>query len=342
MQDLKWFRQTLATLKRDASGLPSGAQFVAQIVPGTSHRLAVDGHGNVCFLFSSIDTPTGSRPSLRLAHAKIDFNVNCSIWTEQGDVKSGAFTLIATEGLSDLESEALLGVASASIALSGPQPTHEELRRTLNAIVDLLQRLRAQPTHSVSGLFGELLVIHEAADASAAVDAWRTSESSKYDFAIGELRLDAKTTRSRNREHEVTYEQCNPPDGLVGVFASVLLDEIGNGTSIANIVEAIEDRLAGQARQVTKLRETVFSTLGRSIDAYDLTRFDLAAARAQLRYFETQGIPAIRPSLPTGVSGLRFRSNLDMATAVPSPTSLGLNAKCLRILPPAKSLSWRH
>jgi hypothetical protein len=57
----------------------------------------------------------------------------------------------------------------------------------------------------------------------------------------------------------------------------------------------------------------VADTLGNTLPAAMSWRFDLSLAQSSLLFFEAAGIPAVRPPLPSGISAMRFVSDLSQA-----------------------------
>jgi hypothetical protein len=179
----------------------------------------------------------------------------------------------------------------------------------VDRLVDLIQRLARPPRRALVGLAGELLVIRAAADPSAAVRAWRVDQDERYDFAVGNLRLDAKATTTDRRVHEVSFEQANPPPGTMGILVSFIVQPSGGGFSLADLLSDIEARV--QARDlILKLRTVVADTLGRDMLSALGWSFDLARATSSARSYDVSTIPAIRPPLPADVSGVRFLVDL--------------------------------
>ncbi len=159
------------------------------------------------------------------------------------------------------------------------------------------------------GLAGELLVIRAATDPASAVRAWRADHDERHEFAVGSLRLDAKVTTAERRTHAVSFEQANPPPGTTGILATFVIQPSAGGLSLSELISEIEARIALHDL-VLKLRTVVAATLGRDMQSALGRSFDLARATASMRMYDMSVIPAIRPPLPAGVSGVRFLAEL--------------------------------
>jgi hypothetical protein len=100
------------------------------------------------------------------------------------------------------------------------------------------------------------------------------------------------------------------------LLATANVDAAGGGTSLAELLSLIESRLAADHRAIAKLWTVVGSTLGETLPAALEWRFDLAAMDASLAFYDSVSIPAIRPPMPSGLSGIRFVSDFRGVPAV--------------------------
>ena len=121
--------------------------------------------------------------------------------------------------------------------------------------------------------------------------------------------MDVKATSTGRRSHEISFEQANPPEGTRGFFASIWIETAGGGTTLSDLLARIEARLRQQSVSVSKLRSVVAETLGNGLPTALNTRFDVQLARSSLLLYEAAAVPAVRPTLPVGISGLRFTSD---------------------------------
>jgi hypothetical protein len=183
-------------------------------------------------------------------------------------------------------------------------------------MVELFQKLQRPARRSLTGLVGEACLILFAADANAAIAAWRVDPDERFDFVTENLRLDVKASSVRRRSHEITFEQANAPGGTCAIFASICVEPAGGGCSLSELVGMIEERSTGNSGAVSKLRTVIADTLGNTLPAAMSWRFDLPVAKSSLQLFEAAEIPALRPPLPSGISAIRFVS--DFSASQPS------------------------
>ena len=177
-------------------------------------------------------------------------------------------------------------------------------------LVDLFQRLERPSSRSVTGLFGELYAIHASTSPATAVDAWHSAIDDRFDFSIGDVRLEVKASSTRQRAHSFSLEQCTPPPATLGILLSLFVETSGGGLSLLELVERIERHLDGNLDLILKLQETVAEGLGATAATALSMRFDEDLARSSLQVYELIAIPAVRDGVPSEVSQVRFRSDI--------------------------------
>ena len=291
-----------------AAATPEGGFRVCRVPGRPAYYIGRDATGAASFLVSA--PGPGRTVPLRLAGIEARFALACAVAEPGQEQRTETLTAILCT-LRDAGTEAYFAsVADLLMGVLGDAPTLAAVADAVGHLVELFQRLRTPPRKSLVGLVGELVVIHAAKDAAAAVAAWRSDPLERYDFAIGDLRLEAKASATRRRTHSFSMEQANPPEGIIGILASMLIEQAGGGTSVAETLRSIEARLPAHAA-VMRLRMVVADTLGRDLTAALDWCFDMRVARSSLALFDLRGIPAIRGALPSGVSGVRFTSDID-------------------------------
>lgn len=197
------------------------------------------------------------------------------------------------------------------VATLAPDPTTAQVSEAVERLAELFQRLRRPGRRPLMGLVGEVCLIRAARDAAAAIAGWHADPEERYDFVSGRLRLDVKSSGNRRRSHEISFEQANPILGCIGVLASVWIEPAGGGTSVNELLKAVEARLAGNHAAVSRLRSIVADTLGETMLNAMEWRFDLKLAALSMSFYDPAVIPAVRPPLARGVSAVRFVSDLE-------------------------------
>ncbi len=96
------------------------------------------------------------------------------------------------------------------------------------------------------------------------------------------------------------------------VAASILVERTTGGIDVSRLQDLIEQRLNGDFASLLKLRSVVSETLRGGVIPGTGVAFDLEKARQSLAIYNMDEIPAVRGDLEVGVTGVRFRSNLDL------------------------------
>ena len=105
-------------------------------------------------------------------------------------------------------------------------------------------------------------MIYASKSPRTAVEAWHSKIDERFDFAIGDVRLEVKASSTRQRAHNFSLEQCEPPPATRGILVSVFVETSGGGLSLVELLGGIERKVEGDIDLVLKLRETVAGTLG--------------------------------------------------------------------------------
>lgn len=296
---------------RPSSGSIVASQFEGG---GSSWKVGIDETGHPCILVSPKAQSKSKQPAIALENLAIQFNLRCRLEHSDGTSSIGNYVLLRLTSDRSSDLAIFFSVCEAIVGLLGGDPDEADLYDAVQRIVTLFRRLLLQPTRTQVGLFGEMLVIFLAEDPKLAIDAWREDEGERHDFSSPELRIEVKTTSQGQRTHEFSLEQCDVEVYGPIIVASVMAERISGGVNILQLRSKIEARLAGQFPSIFKLRSIVAEALGSGVSSGELVSFDLTKAKQTLKFYDIRDVPAVRGKLPAGVSGVRFRSNLDLCT----------------------------
>lgn len=297
--------------ERDPSS-PSGV-FSVVAIPGFSrHFVGRNDNGRVCVLLGSSDS--GTRAPVRLGGLDVQYALACAVRFGVEGEEIRVLTVVTSTGdTADAERYFLL-VMAALLEIVGDAPHLLDLTEAITQLAGIFQRLTGSARESVAGIVGELVLIALASDALSAVAAWRCDPDERYDFSIGNLRLEMKSSMTRRRVHGFSFEQCDVPTGCRGIVGSIFVERSAGGMTLEGLLDIIADRLAKTPHAMFRVQQTLAKTLGAGLpDALSFS-FDYALARTELAFFELQGIPAIRGILPPFVSQVRFTSDLNAVT----------------------------
>lgn len=295
------------------------------------HFIAASPAGEPTLLFPVSQETTGIAP-IFLQHLSVRPSVHCTIRSGAGS-QQGHFAIVSCSAVSIELREVFLRVGEVLLASTSEGSSSSALSSVVARLVDLFQCLQAPPKDSVIGLFGELFVISRAKSPKAALDAWHPLIESTFDFSWQCNRLEVKTTSSRVRIHDFSYEQCVAPDGTTGLLASIQTEEVSSGKTVFELAESILMSIDNDVRAEEKLHNQVARTLGTSFESAAELRFDEVLARNSCRFFNLAKIPAVRADLAPGVSGVRFRSDLSQCEALSFSSLKSLVSVGLEVLP---------
>lgn len=302
-------------------------------IPGfPSHYIGLTSNGLPCLLLGAAES--GVKAPIRLSAIEVSFAVPCRIALEGGEERTEPLTSIACTSSDPTVRRYFIHVCETILQIVGTSPTLQEVIEAVMRLVDLFQRLSSPPRRSVVGLFGELYFIGVARSPAAAVTAWRSTIDDRFDFSVEDVRIEVKTSGTRQRSHEFSLEQCIPPPDTSGVLVSLFAEASGGGLSLQELVERIEAKLGSDYDLLLKFQEAVAEALGASASDALSMRFDESLAKSSLQVFDLSAIPAIRAQISPQVSQVRFRSDLSQ-TAPAVKSALISSCSALRDLLPA-------
>ncbi len=290
---------------------PAGVYNVAAIPGFLRHYVGRDDKGRACVLLGSVDT--GTRAPVRLGGLEIQYALTSIVRMGECAATTHVLTVVTCTG-SDPEAERyFLHILATMIGLIGEAPTLVEVAEAVTQLAGIFQRLTLDARESIAGIVGELVLVSGAADVVAAISAWRSDPDERYDFVTGKLRLEVKSSLTRRRNHDFSFEQCDVPVGCRGIVASTFVEKTAGGLSLGGLIGLINQRLAAVPQAVFSLHQTLADTLGAGLAEALGFSFDYDLARNELAFYDLETIPAIRRPLNAFLSQVRFTSNLGSA-----------------------------
>ena len=281
---------------------------VTPIPEANAHFFGRDSSGFPCLLLAASDT-SGKAP-VRLAGIEVCFAIPCRIALSDRQEATETLTTVLCTSQDPVVQSYFAHVCETIVRIVGPQPTLQHVIDAVRRLVDLFQRLVQPSSRSVTGLFGELYTVHASTSPAIAVEAWHSTIDDRFDFSIGDIRLEVKASRARQRAHSFSLEQCTPPPATLGILISLFVETSGGGLSLLELMERIERQLDGNLDLILKLQETVAEGLGATAATALSMRFDEDLARSSFQVYELDAIPAVRDGVPGEVSQVRFRSDI--------------------------------
>ena len=306
--------ELLASVEPLAQGADEGS-FRVRGIPGYDrHYVGRNGVGQPTLLLGS--AAGVFQAPVRLAMLEARFGNRHRIHPVDGKQREELLSVITCTS-HDAQAQAyFLHVCGTIVRIIGQNPSLYDIVQVVQRLIELFRRLVRPASRSLNGLLGELFLIAVSRNVEASVAAWRSSDIDRFDFSVGNVRLDVKASAERLRVHHLSAEQCQPPAGTIGLLASLFIEGSGGGQSLRELVAAIEAALASRDDLILKVQETIAESLGESLPTAMGARFDDRLALASLRFYDLATVPAIRDSVPPEVSQVHFRSDLSRTEAL--------------------------
>lgn len=309
------------SLPPPAATVGGDARFSAMPIPGYQrHRLGRDAQGAPSLLIAVTDKARATwPPPTVLKHLTVQHDVTCRVSRTDRPMDEDQFTVVRCVGDDPGLHGYFLRVAEALVVSLGPRPSARDVTRAIGQLVELFRAMAEAPRKSVQGLWAELLLMTQAPNPTVLVSAWHAMPEDRYDFSLGSQRIEVKSTSSRIRAHQFSLEQLCPPARTSVLIASLFVERTGAGTAVADLLREVRTRVGSSPDLLLQLDRIVSLTLGADWRQAAEVRFDRELAESSLAFFAADDIPKISPTLPPGVSGVHFTSNLtDVPSADPS------------------------
>lgn len=300
--------------------------------PDSAHKLGKDEGGCPCLLIATGPAAKArTRVPLVLENLAVLFDLRCHVSSPTKTSQLGTFTVIKCVAADPVVRSYFLSLLPGISAAIGRTNDRAKVAAVVEDMVELFRALTAIPKKEIQGLWGELLVIHEAKDPVALAEAWHGEPGDRYDFNRDSERIEVKTTCRKPRQHHFTLEQLTPPEGTRLIVASLIVERSGAGQSIFDLVDAIRQRTGAKPQLHLRITRLVHQTLGDAWQTARNVRFDYEAAKQSLLYFDGTVVPKICPPLPSRVSQVSFVADLDDVASLSAKTPFGPAAlfRCL-------------
>ncbi len=295
----------------------NGTQYhTERVVNHPNYFIGRDAKAFPCLLIDNLGSSEGYQSPIRLEYLEVQFAIYCLVRTRDSDRESGFFTVLRCRTKDQQVIKYFLFVCEMLIRIIGDLPNSNKISSAVNRIAKLFQQIRKPPTRSINGLFGELFFINQCSNVGHAVFSWRIEDSERFDFTDGAIRIDVKASTGRDRVHQFSYDQCNPPANSIAVVVSILTEQTSGGLSLGQLVRSIEDNISFDSDLILKLHDTIAATLGNCLTESLSKCFDDQLANSTLKYYDLRDIPAIRGELPRNVRNVKFSSDLSNEVAV--------------------------
>jgi len=305
----------------------SRIRFSTSVIPGAEHcRVAMDKDGMPYMLISPREISLVHSPPIVLRHIQVQHGISCRILGPDGSQDAINCTIIHCVDRDESMQEYFLRVMGSVAAYLGQDPTPETVMAVVSRLTDLFHALTLPPRRSLQGLWAELFMIANSKDAAKMVNCWRSTNDEHFDFADEDLRLEVKSAAGRIRRHHFSLAQLSPPFDSKILIASLFVEPAGGGVSLDDLCAEIRTKLINTPDLLLRLDQVVAATLGRDWRYGQKEKFDRQLARETLEFFDAKNIPTVNSDLPTGVSDVRFISDLSEISSVDSKSYRAMGA----------------
>jgi hypothetical protein len=276
-----------------------------------AHRLGRDADGGPCLLLDVCPPGPGQAAPLgiELAHLRVHHGVRCRL-VRRGAAEERTMTVIRLVGTDREIRTQFLRVVAPLLQDLGVRPAADAVARTVRQLVDLFRALEQPARRAVQGLWAELLVIAQARNAETVVRAWHGGPGDRYDFVAGPERVEVKSAGRGGRAHHFSLDQLTVTPGTSLVIGSVLVEAVGGGTSLGELLGEVRARVAADPELSSRVDRIVFDTLGDTLGEALGLRFDRQLATESLAWFDGPDVPRVARPLPAAVSQVQFRADL--------------------------------
>ncbi|MEO5324662.1 PD-(D/E)XK motif protein [Mesorhizobium sp. CC13] len=127
---------------------------------------------------------------VRLALLEVRFGSLHRILLADGERREELLSVITCTS-QDAETQAyFLHICGTILRIVGPNPSLHDIVQVVRRLVELFRRPSRPASRSINGLLGELFLIAASRDVRTSTAAWRSTDIDRFDFSIGNVRLD--------------------------------------------------------------------------------------------------------------------------------------------------------
>jgi hypothetical protein len=289
---------------------------MAHELPVQDAYLAVNSGGD--FLFIVRDPEGHVAPARRLKLLNVDYVIRLNAKLGERTI-TDAFTVVTLPSRNSDLLSAFSTLLSLLLVHEFKGEPEGDLRKIVEALVDLFTPRSGNVRDRAKGLFGELSVIAASGDSPTYIEGWHDSLNASKDFSLADRYIEVKTTEGAVRKQELGLSQLQTDNTKRPIYvASVLLEEDPNGLSVIEIFTQIRDSLEDVSAQI-KLTHQVLETIGLDYDEFAELKFNVQGSNGGIWIFLGSELP--RPSIDNespfaqSISNVRFNLNFDFLDA---------------------------
>ncbi len=287
-------------------------------IPEMPHKLGCSDDGFPKFFVVS-DGNCCLIHNLNAEILSVEYDVPCNIIEEGKETDGQRFTIITLRSGNDRLQKMFIEVFMMMLKMLPLQPTNMMIASKVESLLSIFAKLKRKPVHKLQGLWAELLLIERSKDSSIVAKAWHSQPKSKYDFTMGQDKIEVKSTSGEQRIHKFSLDQLNPSENSRLIICSTIVRESAKDKNGLSVYE-LYDRICGKITD-NEIRfhiyEVMSETLGSDFQNAQKKFFDYAEASDTLALYDSADVPHIdKETIPEFISDVRFCSDISHLTDI--------------------------
>lgn len=289
----------------------------------TNHKLGVSKEGYPK-LFICTNDSYSTNPNTMLDILSVEYNLPC---TFIDDFDSGIlhhYTVVTLRSTDRTLQDDFFDIVMMMIAKMPAIPTKREIAIEVENLISIFSAMSCPPRKKIQGLWAEMLVIEQSYKPEILTNAWHESPTAKFDFTMGQDKIEVKSTSRETRIHRFSLDQLNPSPHSRVVVASVIVRESASsegGLSVIDLYSKICIKVDSVDTQF-HLKKIMSQIAGSDMQHLNDLFFDYVEACDTLRFYDSKDIPRVnKDGVQSGVSDVGFDSDLSGVVDIQSPDS---------------------
>lgn len=292
-------------------------------LPNSKHKLGMSLEGYPKF-FICVKNSLEKYHNIILELLSVEYNQPCTIIETNQDPKSDTFSIVTLRTTEESLQAQFIDIFSLVLSKLPEEPSNKNLSVEIENVITIFSTLKRKPVKEIQGVWAELLVIERSKNPEILISAWHNQSNAKFDFTMGQDKIEVKSTSGEERKHYFALDQLNPSINSRLLIASVIVRESAectSGLSVKALYEKICNRISSVDSQLN-LYATLATVIGDNYEKWDKVTFDYVEAADTLAFYNAKDVPHINKNdVPEFVSEVKFCSNLTHLVDIREPHS---------------------
>ena len=287
-------------------------------LPDMPHKIGCSEQGYPKFFVVTSDH-SSMLHNLNAELLSVEYDMVCNIIEGNQCIDSERFTIITLRSENEQLQSMFVDVFFMMLGLLPHKPTNLAIAAKIEQLLSIFSKIKKKPLRKLQGLWAELLIIEQSIDPVTMARAWHSQPEAKYDFTMGQDKLEVKSTSGENRIHRFSFFFLNPAESSRLLIASVITRESAkdqNGLSVYDLYDSISQRIKDDETKI-HVYDVMVDTLGSDFNIARRRFFDYSEACDRLAYFDHIDIPRIlKEHIPPLVTEVKYSADLSHLTDV--------------------------